>query len=93
MILVNVDAANSTEQTFFGVLLIVIQFMPLAIGTCVGALNKNLKEKKAKEKEHWYHENQKDERKSLEGQIEEACAGDASESPTSPLDQHLEGEE
>ena len=71
--------------------------MPLAIGTCVGALNKNLKEKKAKKKRssdgEWYKDHQEDESKSLEGQIEEACAGDESESPTSPLDQHLEGEE
>ena len=45
MILVNVNAANSTDQTIFGVLLIVIQFMPVAIGVSVGALNKNSKVK------------------------------------------------
>ena len=44
-ILVNVNAANSTDQTIFGVLLIVIQFMPVAIGVSVGALNKNSKVK------------------------------------------------
>ena len=93
MILVNVDAANSAEQTFFGVLLIVIQFMPLAIGTCVGALNKNLKEKKVKKTRRsdgeWYKDHQEDERKSLEGQIEEACAGDESESPKPSLGRGL----
>ena len=41
----NVNAANSTDQTIFGVLLIVIQFMPVAIGVSVGALNKNSKVK------------------------------------------------
>ena len=64
MILVNVNAANSTEQTFFGVLLIVIQFMPIAIGVGVGALNK-LKDKKAKGKrssnDEWYKESQEEE--------------------------------
>jgi hypothetical protein len=91
MILVNVDAANSTEQTFFGVLLIVIQFMPIAVGVGVGALNKSLKDKKAKGKrrsnDEWYKDHQEDETEEREEQIEEACAGD--ESPTSPLGQAL----
>ena len=91
MILVNVDAANSTEQTFFGVLLIVIQFMPIAVGVGVGALNKSLKDKKSKEKrrsnDEWYKDHKEDETEEREEQIEEACAGD--ESPTSPLGQAL----
>ena len=90
MILVNVDAANSAEQTFFGVLLIVIQFMPIAIGVGVGALN-NLKDKKAKGKRRsndgWYKDHQEDEEDERKEQVEKACAGD--ESPTSPRDQVL----
>ena len=79
MILLDVDAANSTDQTIFGVLLIVIQSMPLAIGVGVAALNKR-KDKKAKGKRHtdgqWYKDHQEDEREERQEQIEEACAGD-----------------
>ena len=64
---------------------VMIQFMPLAIGTCVGALNKNLKGKEAKEKgrsaDDWYKENQEDETNERDEKIKEVCAGDESESP------------